>query len=187
MASIVARGYPTHVDTWEEGPPGSTFTVSSFRLWCRIDAGNTYRTYVDIAWSDLDKRTHIPRGGWPPGILDTLYRSQVRLERDPDVYGLPVTSPDSLRELEKDSESPAPSIVEGFKEREKKNWQDVADWAADSNLPSDPSDPNREHIGGPTKCWCGRTHPPHKPWQPDCGTAPTCWCRERHCGAGQAR
>lgn len=186
MANIVARGYPYYVGSWEEGPPGRTFTVHNFRLWCRTDAGKTYYRYVDIA-SELTRPPQPPGGGWPADVLDTLYRSQVAFERNPDSYSPPVTSPEKVRELEQDSEPPAPSIVEGFKERENKDWQEVADWAADFNLPSHPSDPNREHIGGPTKCWCDRTHPPHKRWQPDCHTAPTCWCRQKHCGIGQPR
>src|SRR5438309_1806860 len=137
MAIIVARGYPTYVDSWVEGPPEKTFTVWSFSLWCKTDAGKTYSRYVDIA-SELKDPPQPPEGGWPADVLDTLYRSQLALERNPDSYGPPIVSPDKLGELEQNSKSPAPSIVEGFRERENKDWQDVVDWASDFNLTSDP-------------------------------------------------
>lgn len=186
MAAIVARGHPHHVETWTEGPPGREFTVSMFRLWCRTDEGKTYSRYVDIAYTGGNFWATVPaEGGWPASFIDTLYRSQLALERSPDTYGPAIMDPDRLRGLEEDAAHPQPSIARGFEERETKDWQDVVDWAADFNLPSDPSNPDRKHIGGPGECWCRRrTHLPHKPWQEDCHTAPICWCRERHCGIG---
>jgi hypothetical protein len=186
MANVIARGYPYPAGAWEEGPPGQTFKVWSFRLWCRTDDGKTYSRYVDIR-SELVDPPQPPGGGWPSDVMDTLYRSQREFERNPDTYGPPIVSPEKLQELEQESTSPAPSIVEGFKKRENKDWQDVANWASDFNLPSDPNNPNREHRSGPATCWCGRTHPPHVRWQADCRTAQTCWCREKHCGIGMYR
>ena len=184
MAKIIARGYPTHVGTWKEGPLEDEVVVSQFQLWCRTDDEKTYVRYVDITWSGSWETLPPSQSGWPAEVLDTLYRSQLDFERQPDVYGPPVTSPEELGQIEMGNASPQPSIVQGFKEREDKEWQDVADWASDFNLPSDPNDPDREHIGGPAKCWCGRTHPPHKKWEPDCDKAPLCWCRKKHCGMG---
>jgi len=186
MANIAARGYPAYVDGWTEGDPGREFTVWSFRLWCRTEEGKTYRRYVDIA-SKLVDPTQPPKGGWPADVVEVLYRSQLALEKNPDAYSGPIVSAETLAELEQDAETPWPSIVEGFKQRENKEWQDVADWASDFDLPSDPDNPEREHSGGPAKCWCGRTHPPHKEWQADCRSATVCWCRVRHCGIGHSR
>jgi hypothetical protein len=180
MATIVARGYPTYVASWEEGPPDNRFTVWCFRMWCRTDAGTTYARYVDVAARGVEA-VAAPEGGWSSDVLDTLYRSQLAFEKNPDVYGPPIVSAERVRELEEGSD-PSPTILAGFKERENKDWQSVADWASDFNLPSHPNNPEIEHIGGPTKCWCKRTHPPHKDWQADCSTAPCCWCRQKHCG-----
>lgn len=184
MGTIIARGYPVSVDQWVEGPPGQTFDVALFRLWCQTDDGKVYQRYVDVAYARIGEGP--TSFGWSSDVLDTLYRCQADLERAPDVYGT-VTSPDKLPDLQSASQNTNPSIIQGFQDRQNKEWQDVAKWASDFNLPSDPNNPDREHIGGPEKCWCGRTHPPHKPWEADCDKAPVCWCHKQHCGIGFPR
>jgi hypothetical protein len=159
------------------------FSVFRFRLWCRTDDGKTYRRYVDIASKGISPVVANPPGfGWSSDVLDQLYRSQRAFERNPDIYGPPIVNPDKIRELEQPGGSP--SIIAGFKARENLDWQSIVDWGEGLTLPTDPNNPNRQHIGGPGICWCERTHPPHKSWQEDCDSAPLCWCLEKHCGIG---
>lgn len=182
MATMVT--YPTHVDTWTEGPPGKTYTVSQFRLWTKTDSGKTYRRYVDVTWGSDFGATQPPDGGWPPSVVDVLYRAQKELANNPDIFGPPISSSDSMDDQQNDSQNPAPSIVNGFNDRDNNAAaQDIVDGVNQLNLPSDPNNPCREHDGGKL-CWCGRTHPPHRAYQFDCATAPFCWCRKKHCGAG---
>ena len=148
MATIVARGYPTYVASWEEGPPDNRFTVWCFRVWCRTDAGTTYARYVDVAAKGVEA-VAAPGGGWSSDVLDTLYRSQVAFEKNPDIYGPPIVSAERVRELEEGSD-PSPTILAGFKERENKDWQSVADWASDFNLPSQPTAPTTPASAAPT-------------------------------------
>src|SRR5689334_4825516 len=114
----MSNPYPYPVGTWNEGPPDRPITVSSFRLWCTTADGKTYRRYVDVLWKNDFGATQPPEGGWPPDVVDTLYRAQLQFERSPDTYGPPVTSSDGLDQLKQDSTDPSPTIAKGFRERE---------------------------------------------------------------------
>jgi hypothetical protein len=163
-------------------------------MWCTTDDGKSYVYYAEIT----PKATRFQADGSPvPGteVDQTAYeqdlqqqvdRAQANFEKDPSAYGRSVAgSPEeAIDQVKKEWAGMAEAARDAANKQE---WDQVADWFAGFNLPSDPNNPNREHDGGPSRCWCGRKHPPHRPWQEDCRRAPMCWCHKKHCGIGQTR
>ena len=187
-------GWGTTRGATDEPKGAQDIITYNYALWCTTDDGKGYVYYVDLT----PKQTRFQPDGTPvPGTETTdeqskqdvqqqLDRARTNFESDPSAYGRSVAgSPEAvIDQLKQDWAGMADAARDAANKEE---WGQVADWLAGFNLPSDPNNPDREHAGGPGKCWCGRTHPPHKPWQMECRTAPVCWCRKKHCGVGVTR